>query len=107
MATVTALTAESTARAFETWIKPLGGVKTVILGGGGAHNRTLVAMLSERLKPARITNHEEFGIPGDAKEAIAFALLAYETLARAASNVPSATGAAYPAVLGSITPPPR
>jgi anhydro-N-acetylmuramic acid kinase len=63
-------------------------------------------MLAERLRPARITNHAEFGLPDDAKEAVAFALLAYETLNGRASNVPAATGASGPAVLGKVSFPP-
>ena len=104
MATATALTAESIGLAYDRWIRPRGGVRTVVLGGGGARNRTLYAMLETRLIPARITTHEELGIPGDAKEAMAFAVLGYETLHGRPSNVPSATGAARPVVLGSITP---
>jgi anhydro-N-acetylmuramic acid kinase len=107
MATATAFTAESIGLAYDRWIKPRGGVGTVILGGGGARNRTLCSMLVSRLKPARIATHEEFGIPGDAKEAMAFAILGYETLHGRPSNVPAATGAEHPVVLGNITPRPR
>ncbi len=105
VATVTGLTAESIASAYRRW-SGISNLKTVILGGGGVHNATLVRMIQERLAPARVTSHEEFGIPDDAKEAIAFAILGYQTLRGRPSNVPSATGAAYPAILGSITPPP-
>lgn len=104
LATVTALTAESIARAYRDFLAPRGGVQTVIVGGGGSHNKTLMRMLAERLAPARLTTHAEFGIPDDAKEALAFALLGYETLHHRPSNIPSATGASRPAVLGSITP---
>jgi anhydro-N-acetylmuramic acid kinase len=62
--------------------------------------------LRQLLSPARVTTHEEFGIPNDAKEAMAFALLAYESLHSRPSNVPSATGASGPVILGSITPKP-
>ena len=105
IATVTALTAESISIAYQRF-SCLRNLKTVILGGGGAHNGTLVRMIRDRLAPARITTHEEFGIPGDAKEAVAFAILAYQTLRGRASNIPTATGAAYPAILGNWTPPP-
>ena len=101
LATVTALTAESINRAFQNWV---GAVDTVIAGGGGVKNKTLVSMLN--FGGARITGHDEFGIPDDAKEAVAFALLAYETLHGRPSNVPSATGASRSVVLGSITPAP-
>ncbi len=103
-ATATTLTVESIARAYTRWLPPNGFPSTVILGGGGVHNRTLVDMLTQRLAPARVTTHAEFGIPDDAKEAMAFAILGYETLHGRPSNVPSATGAAHHAILGSITP---
>lgn len=107
IATMTAFTAESIAHAFQAWLEPRGGVDAVIVGGGGVHNKTLMRMLEDRLAPARITTHQELGISNDAKEAMAFALLGYETLHGRPSNVPSATGATRPALLGSITPKPR
>lgn len=115
LATATALTAETIARAYRDWLLPRAAIRTVILGGGGVHNMTLVQMLAERLwrdtrrgrpKP-RVVPHSAFGLPDDAKEAVAFALLAYETLHGRPSNVPSATGASGPAVLGKIVPPPQ
>ena len=77
----------------------------VILSGGGARNSTLVAMLAERLAPLRIVVRysDEFGLPSEAKEAVAFAVLAYETWNHRPSNVPTATGANRPAVLGKIS----
>lgn len=107
LATATALTAETIARAYRDWLLPRSAVQIVILGGGGTHNATLVRMLAERLAPARLTTHVEFGLPDDAKEAVAFAILGYETLHGRPSNVPSATGASGPAVLGKIVPPPQ
>jgi anhydro-N-acetylmuramic acid kinase len=107
LATVTAFTAETIAHAYRVWLDPRGGVQTVIVGGGGVHNATLMRMLRERLSPARLTTHAEFGIPDDAKEAVAFALLGYATLRGQPANVPNATGASRPAILGSITPAPR
>jgi anhydro-N-acetylmuramic acid kinase len=107
VATATALTAETIADAYRRWLSGYGMPQTVIVGGGGASNATLIRILAERLSRSRVTRHDEFGIPDDGKEAIAFALLGYETLAGRPANVPSATGAAYRAVLGSITPPPR
>ncbi len=104
VATATSLTVEAIADAYRRWIPADAWPRAVIVGGGGARNRTLMALLAERLAPARLTTHAEFGIPDDAKEAIGFALLGYETLCGRASNVPSATGAGYRAVLGSITP---
>lgn len=106
VATATLLTAQSIALAYRTWLPGDGFPQRVILGGGGVHNRALWAMLEDLLKPAAVCTHADFGIPDDAKEAMAFALLAYETLHGRPSNIPSATGARRPTVLGSITPTP-
>lgn len=111
--TVTALTAETIAATYRQFIFPelkkseLDKIQ-VIIGGGGTKNRTLLSMLRARVaklgvKPTWLT-HEDFGIPNQAKEALAFAILAFETLAGRSSNVPSATGARHPVVLGKITP---
>jgi anhydro-N-acetylmuramic acid kinase len=62
-----------------------------------------MAMLTDRLAPARVTTSEEFGLDIEAKEAVAFALLAYETWYRRPGNIPTATGASRSVVLGSIT----
>jgi anhydro-N-acetylmuramic acid kinase len=77
----------------------------MILSGGGARNTTLVGMLAELLASLGIVVRfsDEFGLPSEAKEAVAFAMLAYETWNRRASNVPSATGAKRGAVLGKIS----
>jgi anhydro-N-acetylmuramic acid kinase len=76
-----------------------------IVSGGGARNATLMAMLKERLAPlgCRLAASEDFGMPAEAKEAAAFALLAWQTWNRLPGNVPSATGARRPAILGQIT----
>jgi anhydro-N-acetylmuramic acid kinase len=77
----------------------------MILSGGGARNATLVGMLAELLAPLGIVVRfsDEFGLPSEAKEAVAFAVLAYETWNRRPSSVPSATGAKRSAVLGKIS----
>ena len=106
MATATALTVETIGLAYEQWILPHGQVGTVILGGGGVHNATLVRWLGERLAPAQMTTHAAFGLPNDAKEAVAFAILAYETLNGRPTNMPDATGATGSAILGKIALPP-
>jgi anhydro-N-acetylmuramic acid kinase len=76
----------------------------LIISGGGAHNRQIVAHLSGFLPNAAISTSTDHGIDADAKEAIAFAVLAHETWRRKPSNLPSATGARRAVVLGSITP---
>lgn len=100
VATVTALTAASIARSYRDHLPALPD--EVIVGGGGARNRCLLRMLSERLPEARVVTHEEVGIPDTAKEAAAFAVLANETLLGRPGNVPAATGARKPVALGKI-----
>ena len=108
VATATALTARSIADAVERFVIPRFGsrrVRQMIVSGGGAKNPTLMARLRRELDALRVEVHfsDEFGLPAEAKEAVAFALLAHETWHRRASNVPSATGARRPAILGKIS----
>jgi len=104
-ATCTALTAETVAEQYHKWCFARFAVDEIIVSGGGARNRTLIKMLKERC-PASITwlRPEDCGVPSDAKEAMAFAILANETLCGNPGNLPSATGASHPVLLGSITP---
>ena len=76
----------------------------LIVSGGGVHNPQIMAHLAGFLPAAAISTSTDHGVDADAKEAIAFAILAYETWRRRPSNLPSATGARGPRVLGSITP---
>jgi anhydro-N-acetylmuramic acid kinase len=107
LATATALTAESIARAFARFVMPAmkGAGIDYIVSGGGARNATLVKLLSASLAPlgCTVTTTEQFGMPAEAKEAAAFALLAWATWNRLPGNVPSATGAKRPAILGQIS----
>jgi len=107
LATATALTAESIARSYELFAMPLmeGKPLDYIVSGGGARNRTLMRMLATRLEPlgATMRTPEEFGLPAESKEAAAFALLAWQTWRRMPGNVPAATGASRPVVLGQVT----
>ena len=102
MATATAFTAESIVNAYQRFLPKRPD--EVILCGGGAHNSTLVKMLKEKLNGTEIMFSDELGINGDAKEAVSFAILAYATIRGAANNVPSATGAKEPLILGKIIP---
>ena len=107
IATATALTATSIARAIRGFVLPnkRGKYERMIVSGGGAKNATLMNMLATQLDEfgIQLRNTDKYGIPSQAKEAMAFALLAYETWHRRPGNVPSATGAHRSAVLGKIS----
>lgn len=113
VATATALTARSIAEAVRSLLpaSQRNGQRSgklfhdYIVSGGGAKNRTLIGMIEAELDPfgLRIRASDDLGLPSDAKEAVAFAVLAYQTWRREPSNVPSATGAARPAILGKIS----
>lgn len=103
IATATALTAAAIAAGIGRFVKPRMRVDDLIASGGGVHNARLMEYLTALLPGARITTSEEFGVNVDAKEAVAFAVLAYETARRRPSNLPSATGARHPAILGKVT----
>jgi len=106
VATATALTARSIAAAIRKFVlSTRQSYGELVVSGGGANNSTLLAMLANELKPLGLSLRlsDEFGLPAAAKEAAAFALLAYETWHRRPSNVPSATGARRPAILGKIS----
>jgi anhydro-N-acetylmuramic acid kinase len=102
LATVTAFTARSIIAAYRRFLPLLPD--EVILCGGGAKNKTLVKMLKEQIKPAKVLLTDDFGINTDAKEAISFAILAGQTIRGIPNNVPSATGAKTSVVLGKIIP---
>jgi anhydro-N-acetylmuramic acid kinase len=125
VATATALTARSIAEALERLLLfrsggeaqaaggtngtagavPLHKFSEYIISGGGAKNHSLAKMLRAELEPLGLTlrSSDEFGVPSSAKEAVAFALLAYETWHHRPSNLPSATGATRSAILGKIS----
>jgi len=102
VATVTALTAGTIAQAYRRFLPAMPN--ELILCGGGAHNHTLVEMLRRELPHVRMLSTEDFGISIDGKEAVSFAILAWATIKGMANNVPAATGAAGPVVLGKIVP---
>lgn len=112
IATATALTARSIGIALRQVLEsssakkvPSKGSGDYIVAGGGAHNQTLREMLRLEVEPLgfKMTTSDKFGLPAEAKEAVAFALLAYQTWHRQPGNLPSATGASRPAILGNIT----
>jgi anhydro-N-acetylmuramic acid kinase len=103
IATATAFTASTIAMGISQVMKPAMHVEELIVSGGGMHNRQLMGTLAALLLKLRVGTTNEFGIDGDAKEAIAFAVLAYQTHHQRAGNLPSATGARHPVVLGKLT----
>jgi anhydro-N-acetylmuramic acid kinase len=104
--TATIVTALSIADALHRWVLPRTSLSQLIVSGGGARNPLILAQLSAALGGTEVLTTEELGLPGDAKEAFIFALLADETLHGRPSNLPSATGARRPALLGKICYPP-
>ncbi len=104
IATGTAFTAESVADAYRRFLIPKGRIDEVILGGGGVYNQTLRQFIMERLAGISVLTHEDFGIPGHAKEALAFAILGNEAMLGKSGAMPTVTGAARPALLGKIIP---
>lgn len=98
----TIFTALSVADALHRFVLPKNKISQLIVSGGGAHNPLLFAQLAALLPGVQVAPSSQFGVPEDAKEAYAFALLAYETFHRRPSNLPSATGARGPAILGKI-----
>jgi len=112
VATATAITAESIAYSVRNLLPGMKAItpkhrrlpfREIIVSGGGAKNVTLMNMLAELLAGLKIARTDDHGMPSDAKEAAAFALLAYETWFRLPGNIPSATGAVHPAILGKIS----
>ena len=114
LATATALTAVSIGQALKAALARSGyhlpfahNSAEYVASGGGVQNRTLMRMIAEQVQPLslRVLTSDDLGMPSQAKEAVAFALLAYRTCHRQPGNVPTATGARRPAVLGKISYP--
>lgn len=120
VATATALTARSIADALQRFVLPAsrrvhrerpirgtdpGHYRDFIATGGGASNKTLMRMIASEIAPLglRLRDAEDFGVPSVAKEAVAFAILAYQTWRLRPGNIPSATGARHPAILGKVS----
>jgi anhydro-N-acetylmuramic acid kinase len=101
--TAAEVTACSIAKAIESFAIPEAHIDQLVVSGGGARNEFLVARLKALLPQLEFLYSGDLGIPADAKEAIGFAILANETFNLHAGNVPSATGARHPVVLGKVT----
>lgn len=108
LATAAAVTVESIARALEgqagTPPAPVGA--RVLVSGGGRRNHALMEGLARRLAPRQVLPVDAAGLDGDHKEAVAFAILAYESALGGAVAMPGATGARHPARLGKLALPP-
>jgi anhydro-N-acetylmuramic acid kinase len=104
--TATLLTALSIVDALHRWVTPRARIDALIVSGGGARNPLILEQLAAALPNVKILTSDALGLPGDAKEAFEFALLANETIHGRPSNLPSATGASRRAILGKVCYPP-
>jgi anhydro-N-acetylmuramic acid kinase len=104
VASMTELAAQSIYRAYTDFIFPRFDVSAIYLSGGGDRNPVLRTRLVNLFAPLPVRSSTDLGLPVDGKEAIAFAILANETICGHPSNVPGATGAEGPRVLGVICP---
>ena len=102
LATLNALTARTIAEAIQRWVPP--GVTELVATGGGARNPVLLQQLRALLAPMVVTGGDALGVDPDAKEAVAFAVLAWAHMTGRPGNEPAATGARGPRILGSYTP---
>lgn len=102
--TATEFTSRSIADALRKHVLPRAKFSEVVASGGGTRNMVLMQSLADELRALgiRLRSSDEFGIPSAAKEAVAFAVMAHETWNRRPSNLPAATGARRPAVLGKV-----
>jgi anhydro-N-acetylmuramic acid kinase len=109
IATAARFTAQAVADACRRFVLPHNVYEEAIISGGGARNGFLMDQLRDSIPELSIKMSDEYGLPVAAKEAMAFAVLANETILEVCNNLPSATGASRPAVLGTIVPgpPPR
>jgi anhydro-N-acetylmuramic acid kinase len=102
VATATAFTARTIAEGYLRYVFPVCQIDEVIVSGGGAHNAALLAMLQQLLPEQAVITSSALGFSDDAKEAIIFALLGNDFMHGVANNLPSATGASRPAVMGKL-----
>ncbi|MBS10238.1 MAG: anhydro-N-acetylmuramic acid kinase [Gemmatimonadetes bacterium] len=106
IATATAFTAEAVAESLRAYTPDFDRLDELHVSGGGSLNPFLMSQLQERLGQIQVGSTDDLGLSAEAKEAVAFAILAHRTLNGLPGNVPSATGASHPVVLGQITPAP-
>jgi anhydro-N-acetylmuramic acid kinase len=100
--TTTEFTVDSVVDALKRFVLRKTKIAQLVVSGGGARNPLILAQLTAALTPIEVVPSSKLGVPEEAKEAYAFALMAYETLHRRPGNLPSATGADKEAILGKI-----
>lgn len=103
MATLVSLTVNSIVSSYKNFIFPKWNVTEVIFSGGGCNNQILMDRLREELDPIKCGTSNDYGIPSDAKEAVAFAVLANELISGNTNNLPGVTGAQRKVPLGKIS----
>jgi len=104
IATATAFTAQTISQSYKDFILPFHRISRVLVCGGGALNLTLLDMIGQRLPEGiEVTTTSAFGIPDQGREAMAFAIIAHQSLLGKSGNLPQVTGARVPVVLGTIT----
>ena len=104
VATLTAFTAQTIYDYYHRFLFPHHSVDEIYISGGGVHNLTLMAHLKTRFQPIPLLPIDSIGFSSDAKEAIAFAVLANEAVQGHPTNLPNVTGASQPMVLGTFSP---
>ncbi len=104
LATLTAFSAHAVKRAFTDFIEPRVQPPEIVVSGGGVHNLTLMSHLRRLFTKEKVIPLGDLGMDADVKEAVIFAVLANETIHGVPNNVPGATGARWPTVLGKISP---
>ena len=105
LATATALTARSVYHAYRTFVEPQHPLDKLIVSGGGVHNDEMMRALADLFDPVPVETTDQYGLDPDAKEAVLFAVLAHEWANGTPTSLPAVTGAARPALLGSLTLP--
>ena len=106
VATATAFAADAVAANISRYVLPRHAIDEVVASGGGVRNPALMRRLAEALAPLPVRRIDDFGIPSEAKEALAFALIGHATLMGHPANLPRVTGARHEALLGKLTYPP-
>lgn len=102
MATLLMLTVESISLSYEKFIYPRWSISEIIFSGGGCRNPVLMEKLRDKFPGVKCSTTDDYGIPSEAKEAVAFAILANELISGNPSNLPSVTGASGPVPMGKI-----